>query len=217
MAIQLDDGSVKRSILRDLQSGEAGAAPRIAVSFASAVVFLAGAMFVLGIVGIKGTQRWVSDEAIAITLLLALVAWLGSLMAIWSTFSRWRNLLGTIFQVLGTWAAAIPTSVMLDGMGGRYAEFWIAGTLLLAGGLSVLIISVRWYRASAGRTVVAQGGEVRVNCPMCGYSMVGLHEARCPECGGQFTVDELIRQQDYDALRPHKAAEFLKSVTSRSA
>ena len=31
-----------------------------------------------------------------------------------------------------------------------------------------------------------------VNCPNCGYNMTGLHEARCPECGTRYTLNELF-------------------------
>src|SRR4051794_5727084 len=32
-------------------------------------------------------------------------------------------------------------------------------------------------------------------CPRCGYNLTGLTEARCPECGTQYTLDELIAAQ----------------------
>lgn len=28
-------------------------------------------------------------------------------------------------------------------------------------------------------------------CPACGYDLIGLSEARCPECGRRFTLEEL--------------------------
>jgi hypothetical protein len=31
-----------------------------------------------------------------------------------------------------------------------------------------------------------------VICPGCSYNMTGLREARCPECGTQYTLDELF-------------------------
>jgi hypothetical protein len=34
-----------------------------------------------------------------------------------------------------------------------------------------------------------------VLCPVCGYNLSGLREARCPECGGRFTLDELAASQ----------------------
>ncbi len=33
----------------------------------------------------------------------------------------------------------------------------------------------------------------RLTCIKCGYSLVGLHEARCPECGWRTTLDDLFR------------------------
>jgi tRNA(Ile2) C34 agmatinyltransferase TiaS len=30
------------------------------------------------------------------------------------------------------------------------------------------------------------------HCPRCGYNMTGLTQARCPECGSQYTLDALI-------------------------
>lgn len=38
----------------------------------------------------------------------------------------------------------------------------------------------------------ARGG---VACPTCGYNLTGLTTTRCPECGTQFTLDELLAQQ----------------------
>ena len=32
----------------------------------------------------------------------------------------------------------------------------------------------------------------RVHCPRCGYDLKGLREARCPECGAAYTLDELL-------------------------
>jgi hypothetical protein len=32
-------------------------------------------------------------------------------------------------------------------------------------------------------------------CPSCGYNLTGLHEARCPECGAQYTLNELLAGQ----------------------
>ena len=32
-------------------------------------------------------------------------------------------------------------------------------------------------------------------CPVCGYNLTGLREARCPECGGTFTLDQLAASQ----------------------
>lgn len=31
-----------------------------------------------------------------------------------------------------------------------------------------------------------------VPCPSCGYNLRGLREARCPECGSSFTIEQLV-------------------------
>ena len=50
-------------------------------------------------------------------------------------------------------------------------------------------------------------GRVNVHCTRCGYSMVGLRETTCPECGRVYTVDELIREQGYDGTGTPAADE----------
>ena len=36
-------------------------------------------------------------------------------------------------------------------------------------------------------------------CPLCGYAMRGLTHARCPECGTQYTLEQLwSAQEDID-------------------
>ena len=50
-------------------------------------------------------------------------------------------------------------------------------------------------------------GDIRVQCPGCGYSMVGLQSCQCPECGTIYTIDEIIGEQDYAVLRQLPAPE----------
>ena len=37
-------------------------------------------------------------------------------------------------------------------------------------------------------------------CPKCGYNMTGLYEARCPECGSRYTLDQLAAAQKQEQL-----------------
>jgi len=48
---------------------------------------------------------------------------------------------------------------------------------------------------------IAGRGTDAVSCPTCGYNMTGLREARCPECGISFTLDELLSAQRVDDQR----------------
>lgn len=47
-----------------------------------------------------------------------------------------------------------------------------------------------------------------VRCGECGYSLVGLREVRCPECGWQSTVDDAVRRgmAEFIELRAMPAA-----------
>jgi hypothetical protein len=40
-----------------------------------------------------------------------------------------------------------------------------------------------------------RGDQPAVPCPTCGYDMTGLKGTRCPECGCEFTVDEILASQ----------------------
>jgi hypothetical protein len=42
---------------------------------------------------------------------------------------------------------------------------------------------------------IARAGRDTIACPICGYNMTGLNEARCPECGTRFTLDQLLAGQ----------------------
>ena len=47
-------------------------------------------------------------------------------------------------------------------------------------------------------------------CPNCGYNMTGLRQARCPECGTQYSLDELfgmLRERAADLEREQVEAK----------
>jgi hypothetical protein len=53
-----------------------------------------------------------------------------------------------------------------------------------------------WRETAAERTQrIAHAGVDALLCPSCGYNLAGLREARCPECGAAFTLDELYASQ----------------------
>jgi DNA-directed RNA polymerase subunit RPC12/RpoP len=55
---------------------------------------------------------------------------------------------------------------------------------------------IAWRESPLERaTRVGAAGGSSVACPTCGYNLTGLAEARCPECGGRFTLDELFAAQ----------------------
>lgn len=67
-------------------------------------------------------------------------------------------------------------------MGGlTWATCWLAGTILV------------WRETPHERSKrLGELSSSAIACPQCGYNMTGLHHARCPECGTQYTLDELF-------------------------
>ncbi|HPF38325.1 MAG TPA: hypothetical protein P5081_15895 [Phycisphaerae bacterium] len=59
-----------------------------------------------------------------------------------------------------------------------------------------------------------------IDCPLCGYNLRGLSEARCPECGGAFSWNDLLdpRRRTHDYLyeyhEGYHAASILRTMTS---
>lgn len=58
----------------------------------------------------------------------------------------------------------------------------------IAVGIVLVIMMTRWLLKSEW----AQGNNKNeLCCPECGYNMAGLSATQCPECGSQFTIDQL--------------------------
>jgi len=66
---------------------------------------------------------------------------------------------------------------------------WLAATVLI------------WRESDAERVArLKRMGTDTIVSPACGYNLTGLKEARCPECGAQYTLNELL------AAQPQRAA-----------
>ena len=187
-----------RSLWDDLTKGRAGAPLRIGLSLAAAAALMSTLMFLLGMIE-HGTGR-VDTEHIATGLALAGAAWCGSLVWLWSSYRKWRRLIATICIVLGIWLVAIPLAVVLAEVV-RDDGFLIASTILLAVSGTIVTIAVNAHGALEGRPLEDRTGAIAVNCPKCNYSMVGLESCQCPECGTAYTLDRIIREQNYALLR----------------
>ena len=154
-------------------------------------------MFVFGVIDQGGRVR---DEHIAIGLALTGATWCVSLAWLWASYRKWRRLIATICTVLGIWLVAIPLCVLISEVT-RNEGFLIGSTLLLAAAATIGTVVVNAHYATRGRPLEDQSGAIAVVCPHCGYSMVGLESCQCPECGASYTVDRLIKEQDYALLR----------------
>jgi hypothetical protein len=197
-------------LLAGLRDGRAGWGVRIALSFAAAACLTGLMLLIVGGLEINGFL--IRDAHIAIIIPLTIATWLGSLYLIWATFGRWRWLLRNIFTCLVIWAVAIGACIVLDSAS-RRAEVAIAGIIFLAFTASALVVTTSIYQLSRGRPIFLADGKISVHCPGCGYNMSGLDSSSCPECGQRYTLDQLIKGQNYEALRPAIPSSVPKPLT----
>ncbi|MHC5024232.1 MAG: hypothetical protein ACYTGG_10035 [Planctomycetota bacterium] len=186
------------SVLHDLRSGAAPWPLRLGLTFVASGVVIAAVLAVLGLIEMS-TSR-LQDEHVALGLAMAGAAWCGATTWIWAGHRRARRVILSCIGVVGVWAVAIPLCVLIEEMFSR-EDLLIASCIVVAIAASILIVTISAYRGIEGRAIQDDAGRVNVNCPRCGYSMVGLESCQCPECGMHYTLDQLIRAQEYGAVR----------------
>jgi len=111
-------------------------------------------------------------------------------MVPWNRRRVGRTALAAVLSVAGGVAVAYgcrvinrqvppPIAVLLGG--GTVPITWVLATVLI------------WRETAAERLarLTAHGMPV-IACPLCGYNLAGLTEARCPECGGRFTLEQVM-------------------------
>jgi hypothetical protein len=206
--------STTRSLWRDLADGTAGWSVRIVLVIALGV-FLSGVALVGGYLlaalfpsmnrayiynyGPGGNRGvYPTDEAMAVTFLLAAGAWLVGTVWLLARRARKQALLIPSVITVGVAALAIFLGILIDSGFRGDTEFVIGGIAMIAGAIVVLV----WL--SAIRNIQrhrplrnAQDQLPDLRCPECGYRMVGLHESRCPECGKVYTLDEFLARQNF--------------------
>jgi hypothetical protein len=65
---------------------------------------------------------------------------------------------------------------------------------LMLTGLWFVVSSRLWQPAVPLASVRADEIKGLIRCVSCGYSLIGLYESRCPECGRARTLDELFEE-----------------------
>ncbi len=88
---------------------------------------------------------------------------------------------GVGFRVLNH---QLPIQIIIFAGGGIVPIVWVLATVIV------------WRETPAERMMrLGRLGARGVLCPLCGYNLAGLREARCPECGATFTLDQLAAFQ----------------------
>jgi CDP-diglyceride synthetase len=156
-------------------------------------------------------RMWFSRDANAV--LISLIP--GSLFLIGYWLMLWRRAVSwTPQRIRATWWAASGAAIAGTCIGlGIQAMFpdeqWIGTFLGVLCGLVIWIIATVfiWRESEAERAArLSRANSDALVCPTCGYNLTGLRETRCPECGTQFTLNELY------AAQPQRATAELEKA-----
>jgi hypothetical protein len=109
--------------------------------------------------------------------------------AVWRTAVCWTpGRVGLTIFAAAAAAAATGALVLFDhllfGRNNPYVDLWDLGGYC---GACVWFVATAFIWRGA-----ATGFVPTLPCPKCGYDLRGLHEARCPECGTVYTLEELV-------------------------
>ena len=117
--------------------------------------------------------------------------------ALWRKRVPWtpRRRVGAVLAagaaaVLGALAGAAAGTVINEQFGAFVGSvtaplLWVFGTVL----------AWRESPAEHAERIASLGGAGALTCPTCGYNLTGLRGTRCPECGNEFTLDQILASQ----------------------
>lgn len=167
----------------------------------SVVVILAAptlftiALIILGPL-MRGDEDWVIPVSVLCGLVPTGIAW----WRVWVHEVRWtKQRVNATFLML---AAVVFISLVVGIFVMFAAQYDREGPLFgfLVGGMSAWLLwfggtPLVWRESARERADRLRGHDIHgVHCPACGYSLTGLREARCPECGAQYTIDQLVAE-----------------------
>lgn len=160
----------------------------------SMLVFpIGGLVYTIAIVFYDHANGWGADAWIfagAVTWAFIAAYW----VLLWRSSVRWEGRIGTtvaaaiLCGIIGAILGAIANTIERDfgAFVGTVSAilFWLVATCFL------------WRESPTERAArLGASGRDSVVCPTCGYNLTGLKEPRCPECGSQFTLDQLLASQ----------------------
>src|ERR1043165_3417043 len=157
------------------------------------VVPLGAVLFALTSMAIELAAWWSAPWALVIC---GVITWIGVAaywLLLWRSSVRWNA--RRIDRTLG-WAIVLAIAGSLLGYAVAMMSSREIGALLGTGvavfgwlGMTAAI----WQETEAERTTATKARPVV--CPTCGYSLAGLRQTMCPECGASPTLEALIDGQ----------------------
>lgn len=214
-------------VLRNLHLREIGVWPRVVLSLLSAGMMVGLVMCIVWLI----VQMWLvppgrhrgvlieSEFAVYMILAIAAFPWLLSLVLVWQgLLVKWKIRLRTAVATLcGALVIVAVMACVGYALDGYDTPTLIVGLTLISGSCLLLLWVPPMAFGRLGKPITDAEDNVRVLCPTCGYSLIGLRECRCPECGQEFTLDEIIRRQDYGATIKQMSAAASPPLISDSS
>ena len=159
------------------------------------VFFLSAAGFLATVTkGVPGFERVIGVWATTYTFIVTY--WI----YVWRPTVKWsrRRMVGTAIAGLAAIATAVPLYVGINTIGGPPPQMAMMASGAVPPVVWVLLTVLLWRETSAERLErLRRRGPDTVACPVCGYNLTGLREAKCPECGSAF---EAVRSEPVDVL-----------------
>ncbi len=121
----------------------------------------------------------------------------------------------TVGGSVGCLVVGVVAGLVAMGMAGINDEtfgIFVGGLVTMVLWLPVTILAWRERPAERAERIRQSASDV-LFCPRCGYNMTGLQLARCPECGAQFTLNELFAAQQ----RQHEIADAASPQEDRDS
>ncbi len=166
------------------------------ILLAGVVILAAPVIYMLAYMSIGVVVRS-DDEALLLSDLLAcsylVVAWI----LVWRPQVNWtpQRRLRTGLAVVWSLAPASAAAWLVLLVQPRRSE-----VAIIVGGLAWVVTwlgssALVWRETAVERVARIKGiADGVVNCPNCGYNLTGLDQARCPECGSRYTLNELFAE-----------------------
>lgn len=103
----------------------------------------------------------------------------------WTSQRVTRTAIAALLALTAGLAAAIGFGGMIHVNFGLFVGTTVAP-------LSWLVMTTFVWRESTAERAERAAGVGAIACPSCGYNLTGLKGTRCPECGTEFTLDQLL-------------------------
>src|SRR5687768_16841524 len=173
------------------------------------VLLFPSATLVLVVSFIFTEPQWNDEQALVFCALLTCVYMVVYWLALWRRAVAWTL---SRYRLTMLWAAASVVAGIILGVGIRATipyDHWLGAFMgiLSATVLWIITTILAWRETPAERAArLSRAGADALVCPSCGYNLTGLREARCPECGASFTLNELF------AAQPARASSEVEQV-----